>query len=170
MEAHVTDLENSIRTGNMAQVSSEPTLIAGHIKGTQTAVINIVTGQKRGIVSPALISVMVSEVLELDDTLIFHTKIPLVDEEEYDVYHLTPIPVVMQHQIIAKKTETKYLTISDHRDRHFALTMEVLMQCTKMSKGPVMCNVKQTTLGPANEQLQCALAAIQAEQKTICRP
>jgi len=45
-----------------------------------------------------------------------------------------------------------------------------LMQCTKMSKGPVMCNVKQTTLGPANEQLQCALAAIQAEQKTICRP
>jgi len=57
LKTHVTDLENSIRTGNMAQVSSEPTLIAGHIKRTQTAVINIVTGQKRGIVSPALISV-----------------------------------------------------------------------------------------------------------------
>jgi len=29
--------------------------------------------------------VMVSEVQELDDTLVFHTKIPLVDKEEYDV-------------------------------------------------------------------------------------
>jgi len=57
METHVTDLENTIRTGNIAQVSSEPTLIAGHIKRTQTAVINIITGLKRGIVSPALISV-----------------------------------------------------------------------------------------------------------------
>jgi len=51
METHVTDLENTIRTGNIAQVSSELTLIAGHIKRTQTAVINIVTGLKRGIVS-----------------------------------------------------------------------------------------------------------------------
>jgi len=39
-----------------------------------------------------------------------------------------------------------------------------------MSKRPVLCNVKQTTLGPAHEQLQCALADIQAKQKTICRP
>jgi len=43
MEAHVTDLENTIWTGNMAQVSSELTLIEGHIKRTHTAVINIVT-------------------------------------------------------------------------------------------------------------------------------
>jgi len=57
METHVTDLENTIRTGNMAQVSSELTLTAGHIKRTQTAVINIVTRLKRGIVSPAVISV-----------------------------------------------------------------------------------------------------------------
>jgi len=55
MKAHVTDLENTIR--NIAQVSSELRLIAGHIKRTQTAVINIITGLKRGIVSPALISV-----------------------------------------------------------------------------------------------------------------
>jgi len=108
-ETHVTDLENTIRTGNMAQVSSELTLIAGNIKRTQTAVINIITGLKKGIVSQALISVsqlrkeliniqahlpkgrrltvthetmndiyqvMVLEVQELDDTLIFHTKIP----------------------------------------------------------------------------------------------
>jgi len=106
MQTHVTDLENTIRTGNMAQVSSELTLIAGHIKRTQSAVINIITGLKRGIFSPALISVsqlqrelinmqahlpkgrrlpvthetfhdiyqvMVSEVQELDNTLIFHT-------------------------------------------------------------------------------------------------
>jgi len=53
METHVTDLENTIRTGNIAQVSSELTLIAGHIKRTQTAVINIITGSQRGIVSPA---------------------------------------------------------------------------------------------------------------------
>jgi len=56
---------------------------------------------------------MVSEVQELHDTLIFHTKIPLVDKGEYNVYHLTPIPVVSQYQIIEKKTETKYLEFSD---------------------------------------------------------
>jgi len=39
---------------------------------------------------------MVSKVQELDNTLIFHTKKPLVDEEEYDVYQLTPIPVATQ--------------------------------------------------------------------------
>jgi len=203
METHVTDLENTIRTGNIAQVSSELTLIAGHIKRTQTAVINIVTGLERGIVSPALISVsqlqkdliniqahlpkgrrlpvthetmhdiyqvMVSEVQELDNTLIFHTKIPLVDEEEYDVYQLTLIPVATQDHIIATETETKYLAISDHRDRHFALTVEELNQCMKMSKGPMLCNIKQTTLGPAHEQFQCALAAVQSEQISSCKP
>jgi len=113
METHVTDLENTIRTGNIAQVSSELTVMAGHIKRTQTAVINIKTGLKRSIVSPALISVsqlqkeliniqahlpkgrrlpvthqtlhdiyqvMVSEVQELVNTLIIHTKIPLVEK------------------------------------------------------------------------------------------
>jgi len=148
-------------------VSSELTLIAGHIKRTQTAVIHIVTGLKRGIVSPALISVsqlqreliniqahlpkgrripvthetiydiyqvMVSEVQEMDNTLIFHTKIPLVDEEEYDVYQLTPISVATQDHIIATKTETKYIAISDHRDRHFALTVEELNQCTNCGR------------------------------------
>jgi len=113
METRVTDLENTIRTGNIAQVSSELTVMAGHIKRTQTAVINIKTGLKRSIVSPALISVsqlqkeliniqahlpkgrrlpvthqtlhdiyqvMVSEVQELVNTLIIHTKIPLVEK------------------------------------------------------------------------------------------
>jgi len=47
METHVTDLENTIRTGNMAQVSSELALIAGHIKKTQAAVINIITELKK---------------------------------------------------------------------------------------------------------------------------
>jgi len=112
---------------------------------------------------------MVSEVKELDDTLVFHTKIPLVDEED-DVYQLTPIPVVTQDYIIAKETETKNLAISDQRDRHFALTIKELKQCTKMSKGPLLCNIKKTTLGPAHEQFQCALAGIQADQKTNCRP
>ncbi|XP_070851468.1 uncharacterized protein [Drosophila suzukii] len=108
---------------------------------------------------------MVSEVQELDNTLIFHNKIPLVDEEEYDVYQLPT-----QDHIIATETETKYLAISDHRDRHFALTVEELNQCTKMSKGPMLCNIKQTTLGPAHEQFQCALAAVQSEQKSSCKP
>jgi len=49
METHITDLENTVRTGNMARVSSDLTLIAGHIKKTQTAVINIITRLKRGI-------------------------------------------------------------------------------------------------------------------------
>jgi len=93
-----------------------------------------------------------------------------VDVEEYDVYQLTPIPVATQVHIIATETETQYLAISDHRDRHFALTEEELNQCTKMSKGPKLCNIKQTTLGPAHEQFQYALAAIQAEQKPICKP
>jgi len=93
-----------------------------------------------------------------------------MDEEEYDVYKLTPFPVATQDHIIAKETETKYLAISDHRDRHFALTVEELNQCTKMSKGPMLCNLKQTTLGPAHDQFQCVLAAIQAERKPICKP
>jgi len=66
--------------------------------------------------------VMVSEVQELDDTLIFHTKIPLVDEEGYDVYQLTPIPVATQNYIYH---------IYYHRDRHFALSVEELNQCTQ---------------------------------------
>jgi len=51
LKTHITDLENSIRTGNMAQVSSELALIAEQIKRTQTTVINIITELRRGIVS-----------------------------------------------------------------------------------------------------------------------
>jgi len=65
---------------------------------------------------------MVSEVQELDNTLIFHTKIQLVDEEEYDMYQLTPIPVATQDHITA------------------------------------------------HQQFQCALAAVQSEQKFSCKP
>jgi len=186
METHVTDLKNTIRTGNMAQASSELTATAGHIKRTQTAVINIIAGLKRGIVSPALISVsqLRKELINIQAHLSKRRRLPVThetmhdvyqvmvsevqeldDEEEYDVYQLTPIPVAIQNDIIATETETKYLVISDHRDRYFALTVEKLNQFTKMSKGPMLCNIKQTTLGPAHEQFQCALAAVKAEQK-----
>jgi len=39
-----------------------------------------------------------------------------------------------------------------------------------MSKEPMLRNVNQATLGPAHEKFQCALASIQAEPKTICKP
>ncbi|XP_070854672.1 uncharacterized protein [Drosophila suzukii] len=133
-----------------------------HLLKNQTSILDSTINVMR--------TMMVSEVQELDNTLIFHTKIPLVDEEEYDVYQLTPIPVATQDHIIATETEAKYLSISDHRDRHFALSVEELNQCTKMSKGPMLCNIKQTTLGPAHEQFQCALAAVQSEQNSSCKP
>jgi len=101
MDTHVTDLENAIKTGNMAEVSSELTIIVGHIRRKQTAVISIASlniislpliSRKELINIQALLSkrrrlpvtqdslhdiyqVMVSEVQELDNTLIYCGKI-----------------------------------------------------------------------------------------------
>jgi len=90
METHVTDLENTIRTGNIAQVSSELTLIAGHIKRTQTAVINIMTGLQRGIVSPALISVsqLQKELINIQAHLPKGRRLPVTHETLHDIYQV----------------------------------------------------------------------------------
>jgi len=88
METHVTDLENTIRTGNMAQVSSELTLIAGHIKRAQTAVVNIISGLKRGIDSPALISVsqLQKELRNIKANLPKGRRLPVTHETMHDTY------------------------------------------------------------------------------------
>jgi len=90
METHVTDLENTIRTRNMAQVSSQLTLIAGHIKRTQRAVINIITGLKRDIVSPALIFVsqLRKELINIQPHLPKGRRLPVTHESMHDIYQV----------------------------------------------------------------------------------
>ncbi|XP_070068137.1 uncharacterized protein [Drosophila takahashii] len=159
----VTNLENSIKTGKVAQIATELSLVAGHIKRTQAMIINVVTGVHKGTIDPALLSVQ-----ELDELLVFHSKVPLVDEEEFNVYHLSPIPIVVNNTIRIVRTETDYLAISDHQDRHFAISKGELEGCTRLSTGSLLCKLRQATLGPAHELLRCTLAAFHKEHDPLC--
>ncbi|BFF95423.1 uncharacterized protein DMAD_12828 [Drosophila madeirensis] len=74
----------------------------------------------------------VSHIQQLDKHLLFHIKLPLVDAEQFDVYHLTPIPRVEQSGIQLLYTETPNLAISENLDRYFPLQNDELDSCLEL--------------------------------------
>ncbi|XP_044574107.1 uncharacterized protein LOC123258301 [Drosophila ananassae] len=78
----------------------------------------------------------------------FHTSVPLVEEDEFTVYRMESIPQITREGLVITKTETKYLAVDDHRKHHFAINQEHLSQCISGTNGNKVCEFKQTLLGP----------------------
>ncbi|XP_044574091.1 uncharacterized protein LOC123258285 [Drosophila ananassae] len=99
-------------------------------------------------------------VQKTEDLLMFHTSVPLVEEDEFTVYRMEPIPQITREGLVIAKTETKYLEIGDHRKHHFAINQEHLRQCISGTNGNKVCEFKQTLFGPDTHQLPCTMAAL----------
>ncbi|XP_044573072.1 uncharacterized protein LOC123257556 [Drosophila ananassae] len=111
-----------------------------------------------------------TRVQETEDLLIFHTSIPLVEEDEFTVYRMEPIPQITREGLVITKTETRYLAIDDHRKHHFAISLEHLQQCISGTNGNKVCEFKQTLFGPDAHQLSCTMAALSRHRIGECKP
>ncbi|XP_044574016.1 uncharacterized protein LOC123258208 [Drosophila ananassae] len=111
-----------------------------------------------------------TRVQETEDLLMFHTSVPLVEEDEFTVYRMEPIPQITREGLVITKTETGYLAIDDHRKHHFAINQEHLRQCISMTNGIKVCDFKQTLFGPDAHQLPCTMAALAKHQAGECKP
>ncbi|XP_044574121.1 uncharacterized protein LOC123258318 [Drosophila ananassae] len=102
----------------------------------------------------------ITRVQETEDLLMFHTSVPLVEEDEFTVYRMESIPQITREGQVITKTETKYLAVDDHRKHHFAINQEHLSQCISGTNGNKVCEFKHTLLGPDAHQLPCTMAAL----------
>ncbi|KPU81877.1 uncharacterized protein Dana_GF28044 [Drosophila ananassae] len=111
-----------------------------------------------------------TRVQETEDLLMFHTSVPLVEEDEFTVYRMESIPQITREGLVITKTETKYLAVDDHRKHHFAINQEHLSQCISGTNGNKVCEFKQTLLGPDAHQLPCTMAALSRHRARECKP
>ncbi|XP_044574117.1 uncharacterized protein LOC123258313 [Drosophila ananassae] len=111
-----------------------------------------------------------TRVQETEDLLMFHTSVPLVEEDEFTVYRMESIPQITREGLVITKTETKYLAVDDHRKHHFTINQEHLSQCISGTNGNKVCEFKQTLLGPDAHQLPCTMAALSRHRARECKP
>ncbi|XP_044574015.1 uncharacterized protein LOC123258207 [Drosophila ananassae] len=111
-----------------------------------------------------------TRVQETEDLLMFHTSVPLVEEDEFTVYRMEPVPQIKRVGLVITKTETGYLAIDDHRKHHFAINQDHLRQCISITNGNTVCEFKQTLFGPDAYQLPCTMAALARHRARECKP
>ncbi|XP_044573064.1 uncharacterized protein LOC123257547 [Drosophila ananassae] len=175
-QTRMLDLEASlarIKVGNYASdrylphAVSELVVVASHIRRIQDAVLRLpITSET----ARDLYRLATTRVQETEDVLMFHTRIPLVEEDEFTVYWMEPIPQITREGLVITKMETRYQAIDEHRKHHFAINQEHLQQCISGMNGNKVCEFKQTLFGPDAHPLPCTMAALSRHRVKECKP
>ncbi|XP_022226897.2 uncharacterized protein LOC111077069 [Drosophila obscura] len=152
---------------SVKQMENELNLILAHLPQDRRLPFNVLT------LADVYRVATISHIQQLERHLLFHIKLPLVDVEQFDVYHLTPIPrvAVEASGLHLLYTETPNLAISDHLDRYFPLRDAELDSCLQLQQERFLCQPQQITFGRDSGMLPCTLAAFRNHtQSPACRP
>lgn len=92
-------------------------------------------------------------VIHKDHFLIFVTKIPLITNEEYNVYRPIPLPIQLNNDnIVLIETEIDYLTLSNNNETFFILTENQWETCRQLKKNK-LCKGNKPIHHRANSEL-----------------
>lgn len=90
-------------------------------------------------------------------TIIFEIKIPLMEAEQYKLYHLIPIPMIKSDVFCYVLTSSTHIMINTHRDRYNLLTENDVKACHKYNHGNLLCKMSLPMYNLRSNKSRCEL-------------
>jgi len=90
-------------------------------------------------------NLMSSECGVSTDHVIFIIRLPLTNNEIFQLFNIIPIPAIVNDTMVEIQPETSLLAATPHRDQYFALTKEALNSCKaiKRDSNQLLCSDKE---------------------------
>ncbi|XP_030379988.1 1-phosphatidylinositol 4,5-bisphosphate phosphodiesterase gamma-1-like [Scaptodrosophila lebanonensis] len=104
-----------------------------------------------------------------DANLIFAITLPLVDEEQFMAYKMTPNPFRnSDNQLKSVTSEADFLVINDHRDRFFTLNTLQMAKCYRLNSNVLVCPKQHMTFSSEAPMWRCYLNLFLNQGGTQC--
>lgn len=75
--------------------------------------------------------------------IIFEIKIPLVSRDNFELYHLLPIPQQIENKMISLVPVSNYVAVNMQKDSYVPITERELHNCIEFDKDSHLCPLKQ---------------------------
>lgn len=78
--------------------------------------------------------------------VIFEVKIPLVNQQFFELFKVVPVPTIRNGTLIAIKPEKSYLATDAHRDEYILFQPEDISRCLKPKNDEYICRNQRSKL------------------------
>lgn len=104
------------------------------------------------------------------NNIIFSIKLPLVNENEFQLFQILPLPVSNSSSTIFIQPSTELLMVDLKREHYYPLSSFELSQCHKSMGGGFQCKQKQLLHKTNADNKQCEISILQHRRdiSTIC--
>ena len=105
------------------------------------------------------------------DHILFIIRIPLTNNEAFNLFNIVPIPAVLNDTMVMIEPETSLIAVTPHRDQYFALTNEDLKACksTKQNSNQLLCSDKQTKYHLGAKAYRCEFELLKNGTDEHCK-
>lgn len=99
---------------------------------------------------------------------VFKVTLPLVDDEEFKLFHLTPVPNIINNTVFAIKSCADFLGINAHRKQFIHLTNSELKACDTTTSNVFLCTHVQIRYNYGSEICACDINLFNNKTTPTC--
>lgn len=100
---------------------------------------------------------------------IFTIKLPLVNQEHFDLFNVIPVPVVINNTMFSLNNLTPLVPISLHWDQYFLMNTEKLNSCMQIEEGDFLCSGIQAIYNKGFGLQSCEVSLLSNESHPDCK-
>lgn len=92
--------------------------------------------------------------------IIFQIKLPLLAFEEFEIFHIVPVPVIVNNTFMAIKPTADFMVVNLHRDQYYPLTEQEFDACVSIGEADYLCTQKHPIYRKGSNVSSCELSFI----------
>ncbi|XP_073831613.1 uncharacterized protein [Musca autumnalis] len=101
--------------------------------------------------------------------VIFEVRIPLVNQQFFELFKVIPVPTIKNDTLIAIQPETSYMATDAHRDEYILFQSEDISRCLKPKDGEYICKNQQSKLRRNAAVNPCEINVFNNHSTTNCK-
>lgn len=101
--------------------------------------------------------------------VVFEIKLPLVDQQFFELFKITPIPTIKNNTIITIKPDSSHLAASPHKDQFITFKADDITSCLKAKHDVYICRDKQLKLGRRSDIHSCEINIFNNKTTSNCK-
>ncbi|KOB71914.1 Iris-A [Operophtera brumata] len=99
--------------------------------------------------------------------IIFEIKIPLVSRDNFELYHLIPIPQQIENRMISLVPISNYVAVNMQKDSYVTITERDLHNCIEFDNDSHLCSLKQPIYQMKLDEHLCVKSQLSNQCQTM---
>ncbi|XP_058982640.1 uncharacterized protein LOC131804174 [Musca domestica] len=101
--------------------------------------------------------------------IIFEVKIPLVNQQFFELFKIVAVPTIQNDTLIAIQPETEYISTDAHREEYILVKSEDISSCLKPNDDEYICRNQQSKLKKNALVNPCEINIFYNQSTSNCR-